>query len=330
MRLSAISQFVKPFGQQLTLIAILLAIAGDTQSPARQMHVIYAGAGTAATDVGFQAYKAALSATAFSGQSPKVSYGPISATDMVQAANQIARLLQSKPDVLVTPTGDSARVAANQPRSSAVVFASFPDPVRLGIVESLGAPGRGVTGVSLADALHAKRLELLIDAFPRVKHVGILLDRWMRDVRDIEDAIKDRPNAVAIRTTIFVADSVQDVDRLMTSPAVKEIDAWYFPPTYVAYVAERELIAHLRRLQVPSIHSTEREVAEGAVMAYAQDHAFVYGAMAEMTARILRGEDASLIPVERPKRFVLAVRPRDDIASLRIRASVTRRADRIY
>jgi ABC-type uncharacterized transport system substrate-binding protein len=107
-------------------------------------------------------------------------------------------------------------------------------------------------------------------------------------------------------------------------------DAWYVPATYLAYFAEASILQHLQRLGRPSMHTTLGEVARGAPMAYVQDTRFVFDAMADLTHRVLRGVDAGSIPVQGPRQFVLAVRPRDTPAALRVHPSVVRRADRIY
>jgi hypothetical protein len=66
------------------------------------------------------------------------------------------------------------------------------------------------------------------------------------------------------------------------------------------------------------------------LMAFAQDVPAATEMLADLTLRILRGEDAGSIPVQRPKKFILAVRPRDEPGVPQIHPSVIRRADRVY
>jgi putative ABC transport system substrate-binding protein len=52
------------------------------------------------------------------------------------------------------------------------------DPVALGLVDSLARPGGNITGLSrLGRELSGKRLELLTEAVPGIKRVGILYAR---------------------------------------------------------------------------------------------------------------------------------------------------------
>ena len=56
-----------------------------------------------------------------------------------------------------------------------IVFAPAGDPVRSGLVPSLGSPGGNLTGVSLyASELNEKRLEVFKEAFPNIRRVGAL------------------------------------------------------------------------------------------------------------------------------------------------------------
>ena len=56
-----------------------------------------------------------------------------------------------------------------------IVFAPAGDPVRSGLVPSLGSPGGNLTGVSLyASELNEKRLEVFKEAFPNARRVGAL------------------------------------------------------------------------------------------------------------------------------------------------------------
>ena len=78
------------------------------------------------------------------------------------------------------------------------------------------------------------------------------------------------------------------------------------------------------------MHATDREVAQGALMAYSQDTAYTAEALADLALRVAMGERAGDIPVQRPRRFVLSVRPRDEPAALRLPAHLVKRADRVH
>ena len=58
-----------------------------------------------------------------------------------------------------------------------IVFLSVPDPVALGLIDSLARPGGNITGfTTIADVLAGKRLELLKETVPNVSRVAVLWD----------------------------------------------------------------------------------------------------------------------------------------------------------
>ena len=87
-------------------------------------------------------------------------------------------LVQSKVDVIFTPWGTGAALAAKRATTTIpVVIGAAGDPVRAGIVASLSKPGGNVTGVSsLALELEGKRLELAKELVPKLTLVQISVE----------------------------------------------------------------------------------------------------------------------------------------------------------
>jgi putative ABC transport system substrate-binding protein len=92
-----------------------------------------------------------------------------------------AELVAAKLDILVT-AGHPAALAAKPATSSIpIVTANGPDPVELGLAESLARPGGNVTGMtSISSELSAKRLGLLKELIPHVSKMVAFSDRTNR------------------------------------------------------------------------------------------------------------------------------------------------------
>jgi putative tryptophan/tyrosine transport system substrate-binding protein len=297
----------------------------------RPQRVVFAGPETAETDSRYaQFQKSAERLNPAWRNQATLSYAHVSVDESEQTKQEIAAALAGSPKVLVASNATSALVAIESKPRVNIVFSSAAEPVGLGLVKSHRQPGAGITGVSVFDELDAKRLELLRDAFPSVRRIGVLADDTSTQFMRFESTLAEPAAALGLVMTLFRANSVDDVHRILRSAEAAEMHAWYVPRNYPSFIAEREIIEHIRRLNIPAIHATEQEMRNGALMAYIQDRTFMYDAMADLTLRILHGEDAGSIPVQRPKKFILAVRPRDEPGTPQINPSVIRRADKVY
>lgn len=321
----------------VTLAGLLAALAacGGLQAPAAPL-VLYLSASPAEEDRGYPRFAQALAQQAAAqGLAYRLQHRHAAVGETAMAA-AVRDALALRPALIVASSGDHAtaafreRAAAGLEREVPIVFSSLPDPVQRGFVNSLERPGRNITGVTFQDRVHAKRLELLRDAFPAVRRVGVLLDRSYTAQVDFARELAAPGRSLGLQLIAFVADDAAELQTAWALAEALSVQGWYIPPTWFAYTDEALIRDGLRQRQRPAIHVTDGEVARGALLAYEQQSGFAYPAMAELSLRVLRGEDAGAIPVQRPWRFVLSVRPRDEPVALHIDASVVRRADRVH
>src|SRR2546430_8101584 len=109
----------------------------------------------------------------------------------IELATYAAELVALKPDVIFGAPSAAAVALHRETRTIPVVFAQVPDPVALGMVESLSRPGGNITGFALFEyAIALKWLELLKQIAPHVTRVGILYDpeqpTWPGYIKTIE------------------------------------------------------------------------------------------------------------------------------------------------
>lgn len=263
------------------------------------------------------------------GRSTVVEAVRIDPSPAAALKERVAAALLGQVDVVVAPTPNMARAVTEANVSVPVVFSTYADPVSLGLVANARRPSGRATGVSLSDNLHAKRLEILRDAFPGTRALGVLVDRSMVELSSIDTEVLLPAHRLGFVPHVIVADDEAELRAALARPDVQALDAWYVPPTYVSYLAESWLGAALTRAGRPAMHATRREVEQGALMAYESDGAPAYDVLARMTAQVLRGGDPAQMPVWRPMRFVLVVRPRQAVPGLRIAPAVVRRADHV-
>src|SRR5258708_2517291 len=90
----------------------------------------------------------------------------------------LKKALQSKPAIIIAPNSEVAALAKALTADVPIIFASHQDPIRIGLIASLARPGGNLTGFTFFVPVDEKRLELLRQLAPRVRKLGIVIDRW--------------------------------------------------------------------------------------------------------------------------------------------------------
>lgn len=244
--------------------------------------------------------------------------------DPIQA---LRKLPASKLDVLLAPNGTIASLAARHAAGVPLVFSSYVDPVREGFVSSMLQRPEPITGIWISEQLDGKRLETLHDAYPSIRKVAVFTDRsWNESVNKLAP-VEEVAKNLGLSISILVADSPAEAQSILDTPEAKNFDAWLVPRSYLAVQATPMILERLRAWRKPVILGNTSDVRAGAPMSYAVDTSFVWPALAELTARVIAGENPGDIPIQRPQRFVLAVRAGPDTGLPIPRIEVIRRAD---
>tara|TARA_B100001105_G_scaffold164171_1_gene132010 strand:- start:4214 stop:5227 length:1014 start_codon:yes stop_codon:yes gene_type:complete len=310
-------------------MVLLAALAGVPRHTAQEpvlTRVAYIGGWPAVQDEAFAQFVRALSQVNPQWpQQMQFLHFNAGIDDVTAARLAVQQAVQAGAAVMVLPTGITALAARRLGVPIPAVFATYTDPMRDGIVDSMTSP-HGMTGLSLADWLDEKRLDVLREAFDGLHRIGVLADREWVALFDVERRLAAYGQETGVQLTLFLAQDEADVITQLGSPTATRQQAWYIPPTFVSYVAEATIRTQLQRLRRPAMFGTTEEVQAGGQMAYAQDTSFAMPTLAEMLGRVLAGELPQHMPVERPRRFVLAVRLGDEFA-VDVAPAVVRKAD---
>ena len=98
--------------------------------------------------------------------------------DAERRAREAARVVATRPDIIVAAVGVDALALRNVTATIPIVVASGADLVAMGLVASLARPGGNVTGLQMSSPdLGGKRLEFLKIIAPKVKRVGVVHER---------------------------------------------------------------------------------------------------------------------------------------------------------
>ena len=213
-----------------------------------------------------------------------------------------------KPDVIIAITSPAVVALKEAKLTIPVVFAFVPDPVGLGIVESLARPGGNFTGVTYSESgLGGKRLELLLDAIAGTTKIAVF---WNPSFPGHADALEStRTSASAHGIEVFSRElkGIEDLETAFDDAIRAKTQAAVFMADNVMF-GNRKRVAELALKQrLPTIHSFPSEVEDGGLMFYGPSNGENYRRAAALTERILKGKRPSELPVERPTKFELII-----------------------
>ncbi|MGE5615722.1 MAG: ABC transporter substrate-binding protein [Bacillota bacterium] len=218
---------------------------------------------------------------------------------------RIARRLDEKPALVVTTSTGATRLVHELSPSTPIIFGSNADPVEAGLVADLNRPGGNSTGITQALPSFGKRIELLVEAVPSARRIGVLVDR------DEDEAAFPEARDVAARlgvTLRFIgAMGGEESLRSAVFARGRDIDAWYVPYNGVSFFNSEAVIHTLDKARKPAMFERARFADMGGLMAYQHTVEDPGERFAVAAAQILRGVPPGEIPVVRPRRFELVI-----------------------
>ena len=241
------------------------------------------------------------------GRNLAVEYRPVD-QGVPRAFAGVNELVAWKADVLLAFGPELALQAAvaARPPIPIVILAINYDPIALGYVQSLARPGGNVTGiVSRALEVTAKQIELLVEAFPDRKRLGVLWDVQSAD--QLSAAEREAKARQLTLRALKLENPPYDFAPAFRGLAQDGVQMLLFAssPHFGRHNAEIARLAIAHRL--PCIFILKHYVQVGGLMSYGVDFVSMMRRAASFTAKILRGAKPADLPVEQTTHFEFVV-----------------------
>ena len=220
----------------------------------------------------------------------------------------VNELVAWKADVLFAfgPELALQAAAAARPPVPIVLLAANFDPILQGYVQSLSRPGGNVTGiVARWLELVAKQVELLVEAFPERRRLGVFWDELSADQFA---AAKHEANARQLELrALKLVNPPYDFAAAFRTLSQDGVQMLLFAssPRFPRHNAEIARLAIEHRL--PSIFIIKHFVEAGGLMSFGVDFVPMMRRVASFTAKILRGAKPADLPVEQVAEFEFVV-----------------------
>ena len=217
-------------------------------------------------------------------------------------------ITRARPDVIFA-TGPEAAPATQRATTSIAIVALANDLVASGLVASMPYPEGNITGVAIfAFQLDVKRFELLHQALPEARRIGILADR---EQVPIISALNAAARDFGIEISHFTARSQEEIIHAIDAMRATAIDAVNVLASPILSPFVSLIIDRLRLSRLPGMLQRPEGAEAGGLIAYGTRLDEAFRQCARQVAKLLRGAKVADVPVEQPTRFELVIKRKD-------------------
>jgi putative tryptophan/tyrosine transport system substrate-binding protein len=245
-----------------------------------------------------------------------------------QSAEVAATVAKSAPDVIFCTNDQAVRAMQEATHTVPIVGLTRADIVAAGFVRSLARPGGNTTGVSiLAPELDGKRQEILMEAVPGARRIAVLADAI---IPAHLQALQNAARARGVEVAVFTAGAPEQIAPTMDKAKEWGATALNVLSAPLFSINRRLVIERAAALGLPAIYEWAEMAEEGGLIAYGARLTLIYGQLARLIVKVLRGIKPEDLPVEQPTKFDLVVNLKTAKAlGLTIPESFLARADKV-
>lgn len=245
------------------------------------------------------------------GREVILEYVDLERPDPAENERRARAVVESRPDAIVVPGGETIALFRRLTTRVPVVFWSFGvDPVKAGLVESYHRPGGNITGTTnMGTERIGKTWEILRALRPDARRFGAL---WTdarlsqplaQHTRAICREVAARMGVENVEVVVPASAGFPEVEKAIRASGAQVLTVFFglSRPTLV------ELTGFLERSRIPSGWETLDAVRQGGLLYHMGSLEEAFREAVRMVARILRGANPAQIPIQEVTRFELAI-----------------------
>src|SRR6516225_9528762 len=274
-------------------IAVLLRVAKD--DPDAQLDL--------------QAFRDGLQALGWSVDKTILIECRYASADPAQMDIYAAELIGLRAEVILASGSLAVAALRRATQTTPIVFVRVADPLSQKFIASLAHPGGNVTGfTSFGFDMSGKWLELLKGTAQHLRRVGLIFNLETAPygtgfLHSFESAAKSfgiMPVSAQIHDPV-------EIDGVMSVLGQSADGGLIVIPDAFTDVYRDKIITLATRYRVPTIYGYRNFTATGGLMSYGVKSTDIYRRAATYVDRILKGEKAADLPVQRPTSFELTI-----------------------
>ena len=220
-----------------------------------------------------------------------------------------ADLVRLKVDVIVT-SGEPAALAAKRASTSIPIVATEfgMDPVKGGLVASLGRPEANVTGLATQnEELWQKRLSVFKQIVPKASRLAVLWNPANSGNVVCTDEIKAAAPALGLQATLYEVRDANALERAFAAIVRERPDALVTCWDSVTLTYARRIAEFALQQRLPTLASVKEYVEAGSLMSLGASLSAQRRRAATYVDKLVKGAKAGSLPIERPLQFDLVI-----------------------
>jgi putative ABC transport system substrate-binding protein len=242
----------------------------------------------------------------------------------------VEELVAERVDVLVSrgPSTEFAKAARNR---VPVVFAFSGDPVAAGFADSLRRPGHNMTGITfMAMELCAKRVEILKELLPEVKRIALLSNPEHAGELLEYRVTEETALRLGAEVTRYLVHKPEDLSPAFDAIRLAKHEAILVFPDSLTLTRRKEIAGLAAAAKIPCMYGWTEFVEAGGLMSYGPALIEGFRVLAVFADKVLKGGNASAIPIEQARRISLTVnRGAANALGMKITPALLARVDRV-
>ena len=184
--------------------------------------------------------------------------------DLARLPGLAMDLVQSKPEVIVAAGQAAIRAVRNATSTIRVVMGGPGDPVAEGFIESLARPGANITGAATsAGDISSKRLELLLQAVPKVRRVALLLNPASRTHQVTLASMHIAAQMTKVVVVPVEARTSQEIEAAFVTIKREKVDAIAIQPDAIFNLHVHQIAELAMQQRLPSVAGIREYVDAG-------------------------------------------------------------------
>ena len=194
-----------------------------------------------------------------------------------------------------------AALAATRTTPLVTIFQD--DPVAAGLITSLARPGGNLTGVAQTTGpdFFRKRLQILREIAPTVSRAALL------GPKTVIDQDRGLPPNTGVTVIPVQVDIAEQLDSAFNAIRQERADGLMVAGSAITYSHYSRIVGFSAENRLPAIYGFREAVEAGGLVSYGTSIPGIFGQMARLTDRILKGAQPEDLPAEQATSFELVV-----------------------